>query len=88
MSSDESDSWARYKEEQKLRREIRLPIRTEEIHQLEDYEIQKLSEYQYRINGLIDIYPIHARFHILRKNKRGNYTPGKLKEFLKNNLNP
>ena len=88
MKSDESESWDQYKAEQKLRREIRLPIRTEEIHQLEDYEIQKLSEYQYRINGLIDIYPIHARFHILRKNKRGNYSPGKLKEFLKNNLNP
>jgi hypothetical protein len=38
-----------------------------------DYRVQALTQYQYRINGVIDIYPVNRRWHDLRSGQRGNY---------------
>jgi hypothetical protein len=38
-----------------------------------DYRVQSLTQYQYRINGVIDIYPVNKRWHDLRSGQRGNY---------------
>ncbi len=66
-----SEDWSQYREEQKKRRADRLPIRIAEIMELEN--VVKLTEYQYRVNGWIDLYPTHRRYHVLHNNKRGNY---------------
>ncbi len=37
------------------------------------YRIEPLTEYQYRIDGVIDIYPVNKRWHDLRSGERGSY---------------
>jgi hypothetical protein len=51
-----------------------------------DYEVQRLTQYQYRINGVIDIYPVNKRWHDLRNQERGSY--GELIQFVQSRLNP
>ena len=38
-----------------------------------DYQVQRLTQYQYRINGILDIYPVNKRWHDLRNGDRGSY---------------
>jgi hypothetical protein len=38
-----------------------------------DYQVEPLSDYQFRINGTIDIYPVNKRWHNIRSGKRGTY---------------
>lgn len=37
------------------------------------YEVKKLTEYQWRINGVLDLYPTNRLYHDIKNNKRGNY---------------
>ena len=64
-----------YREAQQQRRAIRLPIRTEIINRLisEGYKVEWKTDYQCRINDILDLYPIHHRFHNIKTNKRGGY---------------
>lgn len=62
-----------HRQAQQKRRAERLPIRQDEIESIEGYEVKKLTDYQYRINGIFDLYPIHKRFHNIKTGKRGNY---------------
>lgn len=64
--------WKGYREEQRERRAKRLPLRTAQIAglALRGYRIEKLTPYQFRINGELDVYPIHNCFHILKSGKR------------------
>jgi hypothetical protein len=39
----------------------------------ENYEVQYLTDYQWRINGTIDIYPTNRRYHNLKTQERGDY---------------
>lgn len=67
----------------KERKEGRLIIRTGVIFSLpEKFKVKKLTDYQFRINGLIDLYPTNRRFFHLKKKTRGNY-PDTLKELIK-----
>lgn len=86
MSFDAEDM-KDYRREQQERRAKRLPIRTDEIMELGKvgWEIVKFTDYQYRINGKIDVYPIHRKYHILKGGKRGTYPENGLKEFLEKN---
>jgi hypothetical protein len=67
--------WKEYREDQKERRLERLPIRVNQIMSLIEfgYKVEKKTEYQFRINDIIDVYPIHNSFHDITKNKRGGY---------------
>lgn len=85
----EAEDYRDRRDEQQLRRAKRLPIRQKEIEDLSalGYEVKKLNEgYCYRINGIYDIYPIHHRWHHLKSNNRGNYTPFKLEGFIKQKI--
>jgi len=81
-----SEEWQQYKDEQKDRRQERLPIRQKEIEDLASlgYEVKKLTEYQYRVNDLYDLYPIHNRWHHLKTNKRGG--SASLAQFITKNI--
>jgi hypothetical protein len=81
-----SDEWKQYREEQKERRKDRLPDRQEEIESLSSlgYTVKKITEFQYRINGTYDLYPIHNRWHNLKTQKRGGAKS--LKEFITSKL--
>ena len=82
----ETEDWEIYREEQKTRRQIRLPVRQEEIESLKElgYVVEKKSDYHYRINNQIDVCPIHNRYHILKTNKRGGYK--QVVEFIKKQI--
>lgn len=71
--SEESEFFQKYKDDQKERRAVRLPVRQEEIEGLDGYEVKKLTAYQFRVNGVLDLYPIHKRWHNIKTGKRGNY---------------
>lgn len=80
--------WYQYRSEQKERRAVRLPVRQQEIEALakDGYTVEKKTEYQYRINGLIDLYPIHNRWHNIKTNKRGGAK--NLAEYIKQKIKP
>ena len=70
----DAEDYRERKDAQQKRRAKRLPERQQEIENLApEFEVKKLTEYQYRINGIIDLYPIHKNFHDIKKNKRGMY---------------
>ncbi|HNX02159.1 MAG TPA: hypothetical protein PLE33_05945 [Candidatus Cloacimonas sp.] len=47
--------------------------RTEQIIALSKYgyDVKELTPYQFRINGILDIYPTRNKYHFLPMNKRG-----------------
>jgi hypothetical protein len=65
--------WDYYRHAQQQRRAARLGSRVEAIGKLKrrGYEVQELTPYQFRINGLVDLYPIHNRWHNLQTGERG-----------------
>ncbi len=65
--------WDWYKAEQRKRREARLPIRTEAILALrrQGYDVEQKTEHHFRVNGILDLWPIHNRWHDLRTQERG-----------------
>jgi hypothetical protein len=73
--SDMGEIYNEMKEEQKERRAKRLPGRTAEILSLKNdgFDVEQLTEYQFRINGRLDLFPTHNRYHDTRKNVRGGY---------------
>jgi len=79
--SGSKNTWEEYKRQQSQRRKKRLLHRVELLYKIcgtLNFSIEKKSEYQYRIiNGdkIIDIYPIHYRWHDLKTRKRGQ-VPG------------
>lgn len=75
MSEELSEFWKDHRQAQQERRAERLPIRTNQILALRKmgFKVEQKTEYQYRINGYLDIYPIHNRYHDIKLNKRGGF---------------
>jgi len=71
----DSDLWREYRRAQQQRRAERLPKRTDEILALrgKGYDVRQLSDYQFRVDGALDFYPIHRRYHHITTGKRGDY---------------
>ena len=67
------DDWSDYHDEQRARRAKRLPIRSADILALEraGYAVEQKTQYHFRINGIIDLYPTHNRWYDLRTHTRG-----------------
>lgn len=80
--NEDNAMWAQYRLEQKARRLKRLPIRIALIESVEQYglTVRQLTQYQYRINDVLDVWPIHNRYHDLIRNRRGGYRD--VKEFI------
>ena len=72
---DMGDAWREYRRAQQQRRGDRLGPRTAEIEALagKGFDVRTLSAYQFRIDGTLDLYPIHRRFHHLPTQQRGGY---------------
>jgi hypothetical protein len=68
-----ADDWGWYKAEQRKRRAKRLPIRTEQILALkrQGYHVEQKTEFHFRINSILDLWPIHNRWHDLRTHEHG-----------------
>jgi hypothetical protein len=71
--------WKAYREAQQARRARRLPERTEEILRLraDNFRVRRLTNYQYRVDERLDLFPIHRRYHDIKVNKRGTYQTAK-----------
>lgn len=74
-----SEVWKDYRQQQQARRALRLPLRTEEILALRqsNFDVRQLTDYQFRVDGRLDLYPIHRRFHDIKTGKRGTYQTAK-----------
>jgi hypothetical protein len=83
-----SGEWDWYKHEQRKRRAVRLPIRTDAILHLkaQGYDVEQKTEHHFRVNGVLDLWPIHNRWHDLRNNERGGAKD--LAIFVKERLHP
>lgn len=73
--SDDGIMWDHYRIEQKMRRRQRLPVRTATIMELRDegYSVKQMTEFQFRVKGRLDIYPIHHRYHDIKTGERGGF---------------
>lgn len=76
---DMGEVWKGYREAQQARRSQRLPIRTKEILELgrAGFVVVELTPYCFRIDGRLDLYPIHRRWHDIKANRRGTYRVAK-----------
>ncbi len=50
------------------------------------YEVEQKTFYQWRINGVLDVYPVNQKYHKIQVNKRGEYSS--LIPFIKRTLHP
>lgn len=73
--NDTTDLWRSYRKQQQARRARRLPARSQEIMDLAraGFEVKRVTDYQFRVDGQVDFYPVHRRFHHLKTGKRGSY---------------
>lgn len=39
----------------------------------EKYDVKQLTIWQWRINGVLDVYPKNKRYHDIKRNRRGDY---------------
>lgn len=49
----------------------------------EGFQIKKLTEFQYRVNDRLDIYPTWAKWHDIKLNKRGTFSGINIKQFIR-----
>ena len=52
---------------QKFRRDEILSLRNK------GFKVTEITEYQYRINDTIDLYPVRGRYHNIKTQQRGSY---------------
>lgn len=80
--------WDQWKHDQQQRRAKRLPIRTEAILHLkvQGYDVEQKTETHFRINGRLDLYPIHNLWHDIKTNERGGAKD--LAVFVKERMHP
>src|SRR5262245_27159045 len=74
-TNEETELWREYRRAQQQRRADRLPPRTAEILALrgKGFHVEALTDYQFRVDGALDLFPIHRRFHDLKRQQRGGY---------------
>lgn len=46
------------------------------------YKVRRFTEYHFRINDRLDVFPIKCRWHDIKLNTRGDYERGKLYKIL------
>lgn len=73
--SENGELWKEYRRAQQQRRSDRLGPRTDEILALKGkgFDVRELTPYHFRIDGKLDLFPIHRRYHFVAENVRGGY---------------
>jgi hypothetical protein len=84
----DSEMWAAHREAGRKHREERRNEATGYILDLirEGYNVEQKSEYHFRINAVLDLYPTRRKWHNLRTGKRGIFRPDHLKSLLNKQL--
>ena len=72
---DLSDYFRAVREDRRERNSLALEDGARDILALAKagYDVVCITPYQYRINGRLDLYPTHRKFHDIKMNKRGRY---------------
>lgn len=47
------------------------------------YHVEQMTEWQFRVNGVLDIYPKNARWHDIKRQKRGGFQGKNLARFVR-----
>lgn len=85
--SDDGDMWRDHRAHIQRKKAERLEKGKEDMESLVafDYYIFPLSEYHYRINHTLDVWPSTKKWHDRNTNRRGTYQ--NLKEFVETHFN-
>ena len=72
----DSEMWRAVRRDRQEQRAERLPGRQGEILALRGhgFGVRQLTEYQFRIDGTLDLFPTRRRFHHIPTDTRGSYT--------------
>jgi hypothetical protein len=76
MDDDDTTAmWRDYRRQRAEQRADALPARQAAIADLarHGFVIVRMTEYQFRVNGLLDLFPTRQRYHYLPKDWRGGY---------------
>jgi hypothetical protein len=70
-----TEMWRDYRHEMQERARERLAIRQVEIAALAEmgYRVRALTEYQFRVNERLDLFPTRRRYHDIKTQARGRY---------------
>lgn len=70
-----SEDWREYRRAQQQRRQERHGPRRADILALrgKGFDVVALTDFQFRVDGALDLYPIHRRYHHLPTKQRGDY---------------
>jgi len=82
---DESEYWEKHNEELKIKKESWRDKNTKELLEVfKNHQIRNISLYCIRIDGVLDVWITHRKYHFIPKNKRGTFNECRdLKKFLK-----
>jgi hypothetical protein len=65
------------------RKQELLERRTADIMILrQEFKVRKFTDYQYRIDGFIDLYPTNRAYHNIKTQERGIYPQGDIEPFV------
>lgn len=84
--SEVIDDFRALKEHTRRQRQSSRAHGTEEIQNLVGYRVKQLTEYHFRINHVLDIYPTQRRWHNLKTRKRGGYGKETLQQLVARQL--
>jgi len=70
----DGEDYSILREEQKTSKKQRRTTGKEEIESIFGYEIAIITDYQYRVNGILDLFPTSRKYHNIKTQKRGHYT--------------
>lgn len=76
MSDEMTDSemWRALHEDQAAARAVRRESGVAELDRLPAaFTVRKLTDYQFRINERVDVFPTRRRYHVLAGGRRGSY---------------
>jgi hypothetical protein len=81
--NETTEMWREIHRDQKEARAERRSRNAEDILALRNdgFEVVELTEYHFRVNGIVDFFPTNRRFHVLKANRRGFYKSAR--EFMK-----
>ena len=85
MNDEEKQAWRKHaKEMENMRNTRRFQFR-QVIREFEamGFEVKEVSQYQYRFNDCIDIFPSNRRYHDLKTHKRGDIRDKNFNQFLR-----
>lgn len=84
----DGDVWRENKEAIRQHKEERRNEATGYILDLirEGYEVEQKTEFHFRVNATLDLYPTRRKWHNLKTGKRGTFRPDHLKSLLNKQL--